>query len=35
MTKKVVYTSSIGKPWQGKVKPDVRRKVNVDKKKGK
>ena len=29
---KTVYSSSVGKPWQGPIKPDSRRKVNLDKK---
>ena len=32
--KKIVYSSSIGKPWQS-LKPDNRRKMNVKDKKGK
>tara|TARA_R100001594_G_scaffold91265_1_gene125534 strand:- start:194 stop:310 length:117 start_codon:yes stop_codon:yes gene_type:complete len=35
-TTKVVYSNSVGNPWHGQVRPNVRRKVNVDKeKKGK
>ena len=30
---KVVYSSSVGKPWQSEIKPDSRRKINLDKKK--
>ena len=35
MTKKIVYSGSIGNPYQARIKPDdIRRKFN-DKKKGK
>ena len=33
--KKVVYSDSIGNPWHGKAKPNTRRKMNTDNKKGK
>ena len=32
---KVVYSSSVGKPWQSEIKPDSRRKINSDKKRKK
>jgi len=32
---KVVYSTNIGTPWQGEVKPDNRRKNNTDKKSNK
>ena len=32
MPKKIVYSGSIGNPWHG-AKPDVRRKLDTDKKK--
>ena len=34
MAKKLarVFSTSIGNPWHGQVKPDVRRKLNLDKK---
>ena len=38
MSKKtrIVYSTSIGNPWHGQVKPDIRRKLNLkNKKKGK
>jgi hypothetical protein len=35
MSKKVVYSTSIGNPYHGEVKPDTRRKHNQKKKKGK
>ena len=33
--KKRVYSGSIGNPWHSNAKPDNRRKMNTDKKKGK
>ena len=33
--KKVVYSTSIGGPWQSSTKPNTRRKMNVKNKKGK
>ena len=30
-----VFSSSIGNPWHGQVKPDTRRKLNLKNKKGK
>ena len=33
--KKVLYSGSIGNPWHGNAKPNTRRKMNADKKKGK
>ena len=33
--KKIVYSSSIGGPWQSSIKPNSRRKMNVKDKKGK
>ena len=37
MAKKLanIFSTSIGNPWHGQVKPDVRRKLNTGKKKGK
>ena len=36
MAKGVVFSTSIGNPWHGQVKPDTRRKLNLNKgKKGK
>ena len=32
---KPVYSGSIGNPWHGNAKPNTRRKMNTDKKKGK
>jgi hypothetical protein len=33
--KKIVYSANIGQPWHSQTKPDTRRKLNTDKKKGK
>ena len=33
--KKAVYSGSVGNQWHGNAKPDTRRKMNTDKKKGK
>jgi|TARA_R100000781_G_C4073724_1_gene125362 hypothetical protein len=33
--KALVFSTSIGNPWHGQVKPDIRRKLNLKKKKGK
>ena len=30
-----VVSTSIGNPWHGNARPDTRRKLNLDKKKGK
>ena len=37
MAKKLAnrFSGSFGNPWHGQVKPDTRRKLNTDKKKGK
>jgi len=32
---KIVYSSTIGKPWTSSIKPDSRRKMNIKNKKGK
>mgnify|MGYP003136069967 CR=1 FL=1 len=32
---KPVFSDSIGNPWHSNAKPDTRRKMNTDKKKGK
>ena len=33
--KKIISRGSIGNPWHGNAKPNTRRKMNTDKKKGK
>jgi hypothetical protein len=37
MAKKLatIFSSSVGNPWHGQVKPDTRRKLNLKKKRGK
>jgi hypothetical protein len=37
MAKKLAnrFSTSVGNPWHGQVKPDIRRKLNLDKKKKK
>jgi len=33
--KATIFSTSIGNPWHGQVKPNTRRKLNLKKKKGK
>ena len=37
MVKKLAnrFSTSVGNPWHGQAKPDIRRKLNTDKKRGK